>query len=105
MKFIILLSYLLVTLMISCNIQSSKDDELTSISVQLEDKPVHLSHIFSDIEVIPLETSDTILVEPEAKINFTDSLVFLESNKSILIFNYKGELIQNIIHLFIWRGE
>lgn len=105
MKFYVLLSYLLITFMISCDNQSNKDDKITSISVGLENKSVRLSHIFSDIEVIPLKTLDTVLVEPEAKIDFTDNLVFVESDKSILIFNYKGELIQKIKHCGIGRGE
>ena len=91
--------------MISCDNQSNKDDKLISISVDLENKSVRLSHIFSDIEVIPLKTLDTVLVEPETKIDFTDNLVFVESDKSILIFNYKGELIQKIKYCGIGRGE
>ena len=105
MKFYVLLSYLLIAFMISCDNQSNKDDKLISISVGLENKSVRLSHIFSDIEVIPLKTLDTVLVEPETKIDFTDNLVFVESDKSILIFNYKGELIQKIKHCGIGRGE
>lgn len=89
------LSLIATLLVISCNSENKSIDFL-QVDVKLEDNTIHLSDIFSSVEIVPLQTTDLSLITDGAQLKFSDQFIFIESNKSIKLFDYEGNFVKNI---------
>lgn len=89
------LSLIATLLVISCN-SGNKSIDFLQVDVKLEDNTIHLSDIFSSVEIVPLQTTDLSLITDGAQLKFSDQFIFIESNKSIKLFDYEGNFVKNI---------
>lgn len=78
----------------SCN-SEKKSNAFLQINIDLEDSTIHLSDVFSSVKVVPLQTTDLSLITDGAQLKFSNQFIFIESNKSVKLFDYEGNFIQN----------
>lgn len=88
-----------------CNISNNQS---SNIYVDLDsENDVSIFNIFSKIEIIPLETSDTCLIGSIDKLILYDSKYYLLDTKQncVFIFSQDGKFIQNIKRVGRGPGE
>ena len=93
-----ILSYgLIIVLLISCQAHNAKE-ECPSLTVDLTDKPAAFSDVFSKIDFIPLETTDSCLLIGIDKLMQSENnfYVFDSQRPALYVFDKSGKFIQQI---------
>jgi hypothetical protein len=89
-------SVLLLSLML-CSCTKERVDKVPTVSIDISSaRELESSILFSKIELIPLETTDSSLVSTIRQMIFTDEFIIMSDNKNIIsVFDKKGNFISN----------
>lgn len=85
-----------IMLLFAC---TSRDrNEIPTLSVDLHSSDVSFEDLFSKIEIIPLETSDSCLLVDVEKIVHVDSLLYVFDSRrpALYVFDEKGAFVRQI---------
>ena len=94
-------------LIISCT-SENKDINTSIHTIKLGDnKSINLSEIAENLQIIPVETSDTCILSDICNIKLNDENIYINDNifKGIYIFNNKGKLISKLYKEGRGNGE
>ena len=87
---------LFLMLLFACT--SRHENEIQTLSVDLHSSAVSFEDLFSKIEIIPLETSDSCLLVDVEKIVQVDSLLYIFDSRrpALYVFDEKGAFVKQI---------
>jgi hypothetical protein len=95
-RFIMRLFYLyILILFFSCNKQSIDTDVHVVDMTETTDN-LYLSKIVNDIEYIPLETNQEVIINRISKIQYSHDQYFVQSSNRLFIFDKNGKFISQI---------
>lgn len=85
-----------IMLLFACT--SRDKNEIPTLSVDLHSSDVSFEDLFSKIEIIPLETSDSCLLVDVEKIVHVDSLLYVFDSRrpALYVFDEKGAFVRQI---------
>lgn len=85
-----------IMLLFACT--SRDKNEIPTLSVDLHSSDVSFEDLFSKIEIIPLETSDSCLLVDVEKIVHVDSLLYVFDSRrpALYVFDEKGTFVRQI---------
>jgi len=92
-KIFLIISHLFLCFIVSCN-QTSE-----GILVIDMDKPagfidLRISELLDDISIVPLETSDNLLIRPSSPVAVTEQYILVFEEEKLLQFDRKGKFIK-----------
>lgn len=108
MKKLLVLLAILSFSIISCQHNQSKKDDALNINLSNPTKiDLNMSTFVSDIQYIPLETTDENLIGNINQLLLTDDKIIVVDQKtaSIFFFNHKGEYLYKIANKGVGPGQ
>ena len=90
-----ILFIMLIGLFWSCQTPVTQN-KIETIKVNLTQAELKLSGVFSDVELVKLETTDNSLLSMISKSYLGDSLIFISSAHELFLFKRSGEFVNKI---------
>lgn len=91
-----LLGIFIMMLLFACT--PTDENKIPTLSVDLHSPAVSLEDLFSKVEIIPLETSDSCLLVSIDKIVNVDGLLYIFDGRrpALYVFDEKGTFVRQI---------
>ncbi len=96
-KFLLILFLIIITLIACKNKNESENSPFENIEIDISKSKNNPSNVFSKIKIIPLHTSDTVLLNRIKSVNFFDNKYYVVIDKNLIvhIFDKNGDYISN----------
>ena len=106
-SFKLLLKFIIVLLLCSCNRQVSNNKNYPVLKVTLDETKTSLFDIFEKVELIPLETNQEFLIRWITKVKYYQDTFYLldDEQGALFIFDYTGQYINKIHRIGQGPGE
>ena len=109
MKFRLIMIFWSCVVFYSCNSNQKEVASTVSISIDInEEKTLSLYDLFSSVEIIPLETSDSVVMDVSLRqmhISNHSFYFWVGNDKQVWEFDENGQLVRKINHYGSGLGE